>query len=265
MNVHDIQSLLASAGFYKGGIDGDAGPKTISAVDAVLGDYAKGWPLDRRLIAAAQTILNDAGFEAGGVDGFAGHNTKNAFDQWRFFQVHGHREVVSRKPLRPPSGGHGQNLPRQRDVAEYYGRPGREIEASLKTIDLPFSLRLDYNLHQKVKRVTLHEKCAPSFVEAMTDVRDHYGAAQMRDLGIDRYAGGYNHRKMRGGNSWSMHAYGCAVDFYAQPNGLRMKCPQALFCGSEYKPFLDIMEGHGWLPAVRLWGKDAMHFQQARL
>jgi len=70
---------------------------------------------------------------------------------------------------------------------------------------------------------------------------------------------------MRGGSKWSMHAYGCAIDFYAAPNGLRTRCPKALFCGDEYKPFLDIMQSFDWLPAIRLWGADAMHFQVARI
>jgi hypothetical protein len=86
-----------------------------------------------------------------------------------------------------------------------------------------------------------------------------------RGTGIDRYAGAYTHRKMRGGSNWSMHAFGCAIDFYAEPNGLRTRCPQDLFCGSDYKDFLDIMEAHEWLPAIRLWGADAMHFQRARI
>jgi hypothetical protein len=157
------------------------------------------------------------------------------------------------------------DIPRQREVRTFYGRPGPEIEAQLMYADLPFALRLDWELGQSVRRLRLHKKCAPAAVTALTAVRDHYGMAKMSELGIDRYAGGYNHRKMRGGKSWSMHAYGCAMDFYAAPNGLRTKCPDALFCKPEYKPFLDIMESHGWLPAIRLWGSDAMHFQMAKL
>lgn len=157
------------------------------------------------------------------------------------------------------------NLPRQSECAVFYGKPGPEIEARLVMADLSFNLRLDWDLTKMVSRVRLHQKCAPAFVAAITEVRAAYGAKAFSDLGIDRFAGAYTHRKMRGGTKWSMHAYGCAVDFYAAPNGLRVRCPDALFCKPEYKRFLDIMESHGWLPAIRLWGADAMHFQMARL
>lgn len=156
-------------------------------------------------------------------------------------------------------------LPRQSEVGAFYGAPGTQIEAQLVTAELPFHLRLDWDLEKTVRRVRLHKKCAPAFVAAMTEVWTEYGEKQFRALGIDRFAGGYNHRVMRGGKSWSMHAYGCAVDFYAGPNGLKVRCPDALFCKPEYKDFLDIMEKHGWLSALRLWGADAMHFQMARL
>jgi hypothetical protein len=155
-------------------------------------------------------------------------------------------------------------LPRQSECDTFYGRPGPEIESRLAYALLPFDLRLDWDLSTRIKRVRLHQKCTAPFVAAMVAVRAHYGPAQFSQLGIDRFAGGYNHRRMRGGSAWSMHAYGCAVDFYAGPNGLKTRCPQALFCGADYKPFLDIMQAHGWLPAIRLWGADAMHFQMAR-
>lgn len=264
MRLRDVQMLMAVAGLYSGGIDGIDGPKTQRGVSQALGGRGERWSNKRRLIAAAQTILNDLGFEAGTVDGYAGHNTREALAGWHYERLHGKREDVSREP----SAGYrvdASSLPRQREVSAFYGTPGEQIKSRLTTVSLPFKLRIDYNLRQRVGRVTLHEKCAPSFVSAMIAVRAEYGADGMKALGIDRYAGGYNHRRMRGGSKWSMHAYGCAVDFYAAPNGLRMRCPEALFCGSEYRKFLDIMEAHGWLPAVRLWGADAMHFQQARL
>lgn len=269
MTLTDAQTALAAAGFYAGRIDGRDGPMTqaaiIAALRSAIGTAGDGWPADRRLVGAAQAALDKLGHEPGAVDGWAGHNTANALEAFRIKRATGKDWSVPRLSDAPARRPIGKDLPRQAECDRFYGRPGEEIRARLVTFDLPYALRLDYNLTQTITRATLHELCAPSFVAAMVDVRAEYGEARQRELGIDRYAGGYMHRKMRGGSKWSMHAYGCAVDFYAGPNGLTTQCPRALFCGPDYKPFLDIMEGHGWLPAGRLWGSDFMHFQRARL
>lgn len=270
MRVEEYQALLAETSYYKGGIDGQIGPQTMDAVAIIertqKAQYPENvkWSDKRRLVAAGQAILNAWKFEAGTVDGLAGHNTKEAYASWVYKKAHGKKEVVSRKArnLYKPKT---KRLPRQKDVGKFYGKPGAEIRSQLTTIILPFSVRIDYKLSQRTNKITVHKKVAASLKAALIEVRKHYGEARWRKLGLDRYAGAYNHRKMRGGSRWSMHAYACAIDFYAAPNGLRMSCPQALFCKPEYKAFLDIMEKHGWLPAVRLWGKDAMHFQAARM
>ena len=197
------------------------------------------------------------------MDGWYGHNTAEALTAWL-----SDRAGVSASVGRVPQAARPDpdHLPRQSECPEFYGRPGSaEIERRMTYAVLPFDVRLDWNLAQTTRRLRVHELCAPSLVEAMTAVADVYGIARMRELGIDRYAGGFNPRRMRGGTSWSMHAYGCATDWFAAPNALRTRCPRALFCGPDYARFLDIMESHGWLPAIRLWGADAMHFQRARL
>lgn len=274
MNEREAQTVWKKAGFYDGGIDGDIGPKSRKAMSDIRSRHAPDFTFkhDRRstareMIACAQVCLNMLGFEAGIVDGRNGHNTREALSGFMYWLVNGEREIVSRVSiLSRPSAS--VDIPHQREVAKFYGDPGRGeayMRSRLTTIQLPFEMRIDYNLSQRTSKMTVHEKCAPSLYDAMCEVRDEYGMAEMRHLGIDRYAGGFNYRKMRGGSSWSMHAYGCAVDFFARPNGLRMKCPQALFCDPKYCRFLDIMEAHNWLPAIRLWGADAMHFQQATI
>ncbi len=157
------------------------------------------------------------------------------------------------------------SIPKQSEVQAVYGKPGPAVENQLVMINFPFSFRIDWNLRQRTKRIRVHKLAAPQLEKALNEVFNHYGEEKWRELGIDRFAGSYNHRKMRGGNKWSMYAYGCAVDFYAGPNGLRTRCPDALFCKPDYKAFLDIMEANQWLPALRLWGADGMHFQRARL
>jgi len=262
--------LMAATGDDTGGIDGALGPMSEAAMGSVEARHANAYTFDhttttdaRRRAAVAQACLNQLGHDAGIVDGWIGVNTTEALNAFLFKASTGEDEVIDRTPAAnfTPSG----NIPRQSQVDAVYGTPGAQIESRLMMIRLPFKLRIDWNLRQRTNKIRVHRDCAPGLEVALIAVHAHYGPDEMARLGIDRYAGAYNHRKMRGGSRWSMHAYGCAIDFYAEPNGLRMACPQALFCRPEYQPFLDIMEQHEWLPALRLWGKDAMHFQRARL
>ena len=273
------QMLFADLGYYRGAIDGVAGPKTRAAVNIVEANASRtgaatrsgwpdvvGWSADRRLVAAAQAALAGQGVPAhdpGPVDGWFGPRTDEALVQWLSARA-GTSAAVERIPAndRPEPG----DLPTQSGCAAHYGQPGTAaIRARITYAQLPVALRLDWNLDQYVSRIRIHEKCAPSLTAAVAAVLATYGEARMRALGLDRFAGSYVERRMRGGTSWSMHAYGCAIDIFAAPNGLRTRCPDALFCKPEYRDFLDIMEAHNWLPAIRLWGADAMHFQQARL
>ncbi|MEO0937857.1 MAG: M15 family metallopeptidase [Pseudomonadota bacterium] len=270
MDPRHLQMLMAATGDYSGGIDGAIGPLSEAAMQAVEARHAAAYTFDhtttttaRRRAAVAQACLNQLGHHAGFVDGWIGVNTTEALNAFLFRASNGRPEEIDRTPS--PSFTPSGNIPTQAQVGSVYGAPGAQIESCLVTIQLPFKLRIDWNLRQRTNKIRVHRDCAAGLEAALIAVRAHYGEAEMARLGIDRYAGAYNHRKMRGSNRWSMHAYGCAIDFYAEPNGLRMECPQALFCGAEYQPFLDIMEQHEWLPALRLWGKDAMHFQRARL
>lgn len=271
MKSTEMQITWAAAGFYAGGIDGKIGPKSRKAVARIeqSSDYStRGMSEKRQLVAATQWCLNKLGFQAGAVDGYAGHNTRNALDALLYKLVNGKVEVVERHPTNMIMTGSPStvaDIPKQSQVHAYYGDPRGRVPSLLVTIKLPFKLRIDWNLNQRTNKMTVHQAAAPSLEAAMIAVHKHYGEDEWRRLGMDRYAGGYNKRKMRGGSKWSMHAYGCAVDFYAAPNGLRTRCPDALFCGPEYRAFLDIMQEHQWLPAIRLWGADAMHFQRATL
>ncbi len=275
MEILNVQAMLANAGYYTGELDGYYGPQMNRAMRVIelttqKHQYPKNflrWGTKRRIIACGQAILNALGFEAGEVDGLLGHNTREAFAAYQLKKETGRDVKLKQKPVEEYATTPPEHLPRQRECEQFYGTPGRNgtVSKRLRAIELPFDLRIDWNLRQKTNKITVHEKCAPSLHKALITVHDVYGYERMRKLGLDRYAGAYNPRKMRGGSSWSMHAYGCAIDFYAQPNGLRTRCPNALFCKAEYKDFLDIMERNGWLPAIRLWGRDAMHFQRARL
>lgn len=272
MDVRSAQRVLLAAGYYKGGVDGIAGPKTREAVDKLINKYAgtdrlpmaaARWPEHRKMVAAVQIVLDFAGHSPGVADGLAGHNTMNALREWDHMQATGSPEVIPKVPTSPkPSQS---PFPLQKDCPTFYGTPGPAIEKNLVIIETKFMMRLDYDLKTKTRKIRLHKKCADSADAAMDDILEHYGEKRLVELGLDRFAGSYMHRKMRGSNTWSMHAYGCAIDFYAGQNGLTTRCPDALFCGKNYDAFFDIWESHGWVSLGREIGRDWMHVQAARL
>ena len=269
MKTIELQMVLAAAGFYTGGLDGIMGPKTREAISLAIGiKYIRP---DRRDVAAVQTVLNKMGFEAGKVDGLEGHNTREALNAFLFKLANGGAQEVIDRSVRNAAWKSRveyeapDRLPSQKELTAFYGDPVKDVPLRLVSIEPPYPMVLDWDLSQEVKTIRVHRSAAPSLTAALTEVGKTFYPRVITELGLHRYAGCYNKRRMRGGSSWSVHAYGAAIDIFAAPNALRMRCPQALFCGEEYKPFLDIMERHGWLPAIRLWGADAMHFQRATL
>lgn len=268
MQSTDIQRLLAAAGYYNRAIDGIMGEKSWTAVNRVLQgrsfelpDGWQEWNPPRMAIAAAQLILKYANHPVGAIDGLWGNLTAGALLEWNHWQVYNGKLVLDQKPIKEIK----TKFPSQSECNYFYGNPGVAIQQQLISVPLPFVLRLDWDLSTTVDSVRLHEKCAESAEEAFKQVYKVYGEARIRVLGLDRYAGGYNHRRMRGGKSWSMHAYGCAMDFWALPNGLTTRCPAARFCGDEYTEFFDIWESYGWVSLGRAIGRDWMHIQAASL
>ena len=265
ISTKEMQITFAAAGYSPGGIDGVWGPKTAFAITQIMLDAdlsEKPMSQKRSRIACVQYCLNEMGHEAGSIDGYVGKNTRDAVDSLLYLLVNGKKEVVERESREMVCL---TSIPHQNDLFAAYGNPETEVPSRLVTKELPFKVRIDYNLRQTTDKITLHRDVIDQFIDSQIAVRNFYGDKDWRDLGLDRYAGGYNKRKMRGGDQWSTHAFGCAVDIYYEPNGLRTKCPQALFCGSIYSYFLEIMEEHEFLPAIKLWGADACHFQVARL
>ena len=275
-----VQRLLTAAGYYKGRIDGDWGDQTFTAAQKItsrhtdrLAKTTNDWDRDRWIIAAAQLVLLFTGNEPGVIDGMWGHNTQNAYENWASLNTSGKPIIVDRTPL-PTQPIIKSGFPKQSECPEFYGTPGlpgtsadKAMQARLVKIRLPFTFRLDFDkaLARTVTGIRLHSKCAESAEQAYEMVFRHYGKDRMITLGLDRFGGSYNPRKMRGGTSWSMHAYGCAIDTYAEPNGLNMHKPQALFSRSEYDAWFDIWQEHGWVPLGRAIDRDYMHVQAARL
>lgn len=271
--VRQVQTLLSAAGYYNGSIDGVLGDKSWKGITTLLNSRGKEatsdvtkWSSDRRAIGAAQLVLKYAGYSTMQIDGYWGNITEGAFVEWNHKRTTGGHLILPTTPV-PGYTPKPTAFPKQSAVTSFYGAAGvgGAAEKQLIMVDLPFPMRIDWNLDQKATRVQLHKKCADSALAALRAIVQHYGEAELRRLGLDRNAGTYNPRRMRGGSSWSMHAYGCAWDFYAAPNGLNTRCPAALFCKPEYKAFFDIWEAHGWTSLGRAIGRDWMHVQAASL
>jgi hypothetical protein len=140
-------------------------------------------------------------------------------------------------------------------LVAFYGDPGRdEIARRLVPIDVT-GLGVQFG-GQGVSWIMVHERCERSLRAVLVELAGgpHAGL-------LERYAGVYNHRPMRGGSNWSLHAYGAAIDLDPGRNGLNTHWPTRATMP------LDVMEVFaraGWLPAGAFWARDAMHFQATR-
>ena len=116
-----------------------------------------------------------------------------------------------------------------------------------------------------LKRMTLHEKVAPSALRVLERVTQLYSSSERASLGLDMFGGSLNVRRMRGGTSYSMHSWGIAIDFDPERNALSTKKPQARLSHPDAVPFWVAWESEGWLSLGRSRNFDFMHIQAARL
>jgi hypothetical protein len=138
----------------------------------------------------------------------------------------------------------------------FYGDPGKgEIAGQMVPVVPPFAMYYD---GKRVKAIQFHKKAAPALLAALTEIWDacDHDQAKVDDAGVSKYAGAYNHRKVRGSETkWSNHAYAAAIDLNALENGLGQK-------GNMPQFVIDAFCRQGWM-----WGgwytgrKDPMHFE----
>lgn len=144
----------------------------------------------------------------------------------------------------------------QVSLCRFYGNPGDE--KNLVTVDFPFKTLYE---GKEVKKFRCHKKVANSLICVLKSIGEKYG----KDRGImeeaEDFGGVYNFRNKRGGSSYSVHAWGAAIDLDADDNTFRDSWPM-----KSDMP-LEIMEEfakEGWLSAGAFWGYDAMHQQATR-
>lgn len=140
-----------------------------------------------------------------------------------------------------------------------FGKAGDE--SYLVNVKVPENYPLKY-AGARVKSIRVHKLVADRLEAALKDIINHYGEdIEKVAPGACIYDGSYYYRKTRSGSSQSIHSWGLAIDFDAAHNALKTKWSNARFSQPIYKPFLDILEHHGWLSLGRRQGTDAMHVQ----
>jgi len=170
---------------------------------------------------------------------------------------HGLPETVH--SLSPATEAHP--WPRQAEVEAFFGPVGGGQAPLL----LPFPLRLAWETTRLVPRISLHRKVHASAARCFEQIAAAYDADARHQLGLDLFGGSFNVRKMRGGERWSLHAWGIAIDFDPLRNNLRSTHATARLAHPDCEAFWQIWEREGWISLGRSRDYDWMHVQAARL
>jgi hypothetical protein len=277
--IKHIQVELRKEGLYSGNIDGiRTVPNKLSMTDAGI-DKAlekrqaelkldptestyKSWTEKRKAVGYFQLLLKDANFEAGPADGYWGPQTDVAYQQFSGKLDKNWRDEMDKKPSAPSSPLllNPNNWPREStaSVSAFYGPPGNP---PLTLVEVPWTMKLSWDRNTRVKRVSVHPKVADSLSRVFQEVAQTYTAKEITEYGLDIFGGGFNPRKKRGGTSWSMHAWGIALDFDPDRNQLTWGRDKAFLARPELDRFWAAWEREGWTSLGRKKNFDWMHVQ----
>jgi hypothetical protein len=150
------------------------------------------------------------------------------------------------------------NWPRQdfASMAAFYGNVG---ENQVKLV-LPYPMRLAWDTTKTVTRISCHAKVHDSLGTILSAILAHYGSiGEVSKARMDLFGGCLNVRKVRGGNNWSIHSWGAAIDLDPDNNTMTMHRQQA----SMPSEIIEIFEDEGWASMGHARDYDFMHFQAA--
>lgn len=257
LDNRSVQRALNTAGHYRGHIDGVFGSQSQAAARvwaaATVRSYKETWPDQRVRVAVEQWMMQGIGAYTGPIDGIEGPLTQLALAKWQ-----DHLTFNRRSPNPGAGVPKATQWPRQRDLVKFYGKPG----TGHTRIKPPYPIF--YGDDELEDGYIIHEKCAESRMRIYERTLSEYGPERIHELGIDRFGGCFNNRKMRNGRTLSTHAYACAEDWDPTRNQLRETSRTARFARPEYAPFIDAFEAEGWISLGRARDFDWMHFQAAR-
>lgn len=179
------------------------------------------------------------------------------------------RSPTAPKPA-PPSPAPQIILPLDNTAAmtAFYGPPGPSGESKRGWANFPPFMRLYSRAGTLLKDhdndgrgwgdlYGLHAALRVRWDAAWAEINQRFTPDQLASFGGNVTAGIYAYRPKKGGNSYSTHAWGAAVDF--NPDENRFNFRECTFPDL----WFDIWERHGFLSGFRAWGHDAMHLQAA--
>lgn len=146
-------------------------------------------------------------------------------------------------------------------IISKYGQPGDPD--NLTVIELPYRMRIAWDLKTTVDKITCHKLIALNLSEVFHQLHGAYGFEELKRLDIDLFGGCYNFRKMRGGNKWSRHSWAIAIDLSPEKNGLRTTWKHAQFSKPAYEKMMDIFYDNGFFNLGKEKGYDTMHFERS--
>lgn len=143
-------------------------------------------------------------------------------------------------------------------MVSFYGAVG---ENQTKLI-LPYPMRLAWDTKVEIKRITCNVKVETSLKRIFDGILLHYGSIEkIHSNRMDLFGGCLNVRKVRNGNSWSIHSWGVAIDLDPDHNQLKWGRDKATMP----EKVIEIFEDEGWVSLGNERNYDFMHFQAARL
>lgn len=174
-------------------------------------------------------------------------------------------EFYTNKPVTFSEVNYTAELVKQASIRSGKSRFGKAgDESNLVNVPVPSNYPLKYE-GKRVKTIRFHKLGADRLAAALNDIINHYGEdIETVAPGACVYDGSYNFRKTTGTSSYSIHSWGIAIDFDASKNTMKMAAPQARLSQPVYKPFLDILEHHGFASLGRRGNYDWQHVQMCK-
>lgn len=157
--------------------------------------------------------------------------------------------------------------PKESELASFYGEfeLGEDgyptylwRKRNLTKIVTPYTLYLAWDTTKFVQSITCHKKIAESLQKILTEIANKY-YGRYEELGLNKFGGVYEFRRVSGSSKLSLHAYGAAIDLDPERNG-RGK-PYDGGINMIPQGVVEIFKAEGWKWGGDFKYPDCMHFE----